>query len=543
MFISFSTSIFLLNLHPNIYLEFYHTELPPQSKKKFTFQTKHGTKLKKTKNTAVSLSRKLVTWNTEMIADRTAPEFHSSRSSRNVAGAARKMCAEKHGFAPVSASPTCPDPRPPRVPSSSALVASSRKALQDFDGKSHTSSSTGRAAATASVRCDRTTSVRKHHQVRALQDDARAVQASRSLTPTRAGGRSKGTVMPARSELRHTESWSGESASSRLTDHPKATNSFPKNLAVRALQDEERAMRTCRSLTPTRTGSGASVCSGTSDRSVRGPTRISESSESRDSDSWFFQTKLNSGQVRALKDEARERRTSRSCEPRQARRSGPKEAVTSALQAEAGAQNCEFKSKGTSYSYELSLWKRRAAEAHFLRHSVGRKETETVPRADSLEKSPAVAPHKFRRMNLQDEANESRPQSLQLTSIQPGIDRARSQGRRSLLPLIDAPTSLSRSSRSALHRNRSEELPKADVKTEDTAAKSALRSRRQPANKIVGREASGYRQAAQLAKVRRRFNSADESEWICSQFSGLLRVVTVLAVLVVLLFFLRLLLG
>jgi hypothetical protein len=146
-------------------------------------------------------------------------------------------------------------------------------------------------------------------------------------------------------------------------------------------------------------------------------------------------------------------------------------------------------------------------------------------------------------MNLQDEANESRPQSLQLTSIQPGIDRARSQGRQSSLPLIDAPTSLSRSSRSALHRNRSEELPRADVKTEDAAAKSALRSKRQPVDTIVGREASGYRHAAQLAKVRREFSSTDESEWICSQFSGLLRVVTVLAVLVVLLFFLRLLLG
>jgi len=146
-------------------------------------------------------------------------------------------------------------------------------------------------------------------------------------------------------------------------------------------------------------------------------------------------------------------------------------------------------------------------------------------------------------MNLQDEANESRPQSLPLTSIQPGIDRARSQGRQSSLPLIDAPTSLSRSSRSALHRNRSEELPRADVKTEDAAAKSALRSKRQPVDTIVGREASGYRHAAQLAKVRREFSSTDESEWICSQFSGLLRVVTVLAVLVVLLFFLRLLLG
>ena len=300
----------------------------------------------------------------------------------------------------------------------------------------------------------------------------------------------------------------------------RATKSFPKHHAVRALKESESEMRTCRSLTPSgvdgRLGEGA---------------KSSRADKHRDSKSL---SGVHGGLVQTLKDEdSREARTSRSCEPRQARRLMPKEVVTSARQAEAGAQNCEPKAKGTSYSYELSLWKRRAAEAHFIRHSVRRKELDTAPCADGLVKSPPVTLDKIRRMNLQDETNHSRPQSLSLNSIQPGMDRARSQGRQSSLPLFDAPTLLSRSSWSdlRLHRNRSEELPRSDVKTEDAAPKSALRSRRKPPNKVVGRESSAYRPTTQLARVRREVSGANEAEKISTQFSGLFGVVAVLSTL------------
>jgi len=315
---------------------------------------------------------------------------------------------------------------------------------------------------------------------------------------------------------RHSDPFSGEVVSSRL----RATKSFPEHHAVRALKESDSGMQTCRSLTPSgvdgRLGEGAK-----------------SSRADKHSKSWSV---VHGGLVQTLKDEdSREARTSRSREPRQARRLTPKEVVTSARQEKAGAQNCEpkAKAKGTSYSYELSLWKRRAAEAHFIRHSVRRKELDTAPCADGLVKSPPVTLDKIRRMNLQDETNDSRPQSLPLNSIQPGMDRARSQGRQSSLPLFDAPTLLSRSSWSdlRLHRNRSEELPRADVKTEDAAPKSALRSRRKQPNKVVGRGSSAYRPTAQLARVRREVSGANEAEKISTQFSGLFGVVAVLSTL------------
>ena len=330
------------------------------------------------------------------------PGYDLSPSKRDMAGATCQLRADVHSSASASL----------------ASAVFSRKSLQDSDRRSEASSSTRKVAAKPSERICRTTSVPKHHQLRVLQED----KATRSLTP-RAGGCAGGSVKPGFS--RHSEVWSGDAASSQL-----GTNSFPKNFAIRALQDEEHAMRTCRSLTPTRTG-----CS---------------------------QIRLNGVQDRAIKETLKAR--------------------------EAG----------------------------------------TAPRADGI--SPSATSDKLRWMNFQDKANESRPQSLPLTSIQPGNDLVRSS-----LPLSDVPTSLSRSSWSDLHRNRSE-LPRADIKTEYAAAKSGVRKRHQPPNKVVGCDASGYRQAAQLARLSREFSSADESEWISNQFSGLCRVVAVLAVLVVLLF-------
>ena len=403
--------------------------------------------------------------------------------------------------------------------SGSVTVASSHKALQAFDVKVHVSSST-----TTLARCDP-----KHHRVKVLKEDSCTVNESRSLTPTRAGGRSGEGANSSRADKRHhSDLCSGEAVS---------TKSFPKHHAVCALQDSENGMWTCRSLTPT----------GVKGRSREG-VKSSRADKHHDLKSW---SGVHGSLIRTLKDEiSREPCTSRTREPRQVQRLGPKEVVTSARPAKVGAQNSEPKAKGTSYSYELSLWKRRAAEAHFIRHSlwkrrateahfvrhsVIRKVFDTAPCADGLVKSPPITSDKICRMNLQDEANESRPQSLPLTSIQSGIVRARSQRRQSSLPLFDAPTSLSKPSWSdlRLHRNRSEELSKADVKTEDTVTNSSLRSKRQPLNKVagVGRGSSGCRPTAQLARVHREFSSANNT----SISSGLVGV-TVVTVLSVLLF-------